>query len=184
MNTARFETLLIGVSIAVIIMLMQSCGGNKNVKNEDVNRYAVQDVYVYNYHLEKDATKYKVARGMNTRMHSGFEVVVERCVKDIDKSVTCYVNVFNHGKTRNFEIVGDGTFMLDDYDNKVWAHQVKATRHGLFRDKIESNEVKLFKILFLEVRRSSVADLQLACDLEGDGMKTVRFASIPIDRDF
>jgi hypothetical protein len=49
---------------------------------------------------------------------------------------------------------------------------------------VESNEVKLFKVLFLEAGRISVADLQLTCDLEGEGMRKIRFSAIPIDRDF
>ena len=185
MEKARtFERIMVALSLAVIIAFMHGCGGNKNVRNEDVNRYSVEEKFVYNYNLEKEATKYKVSRGMNTQMRSGWEIVVERCVKDIDKSVTCYINVFNHGKTRNFEVVKDGTFIINDYDYKIWAQQVKATRHGLFRDKVESNEVKLFKVLFLEAGRISVADLQLTCDLEGEGMRKIRFSAIPIDRDF
>ena len=99
MEKARtFERVMVAFSIAIIIALMHGCGGNKNVRNEDVNRYSVEEKFVYNYNLEKEATKYKVSRGMNTQMRSGWEIVVERCVKDIDKSVTCYINVFNHGK--------------------------------------------------------------------------------------
>jgi len=171
--------------VVFLMVALISCGGNnKNVRNEDVNRYAVEEKYVYNYHMEKEATKYKVSRGMNTRMQSGWEIVVERCVRDIDKSVTCYVNVFNHGKARNFDIIDTGTYLVDDYDNKVWAQKIKSSRHGLFRDRIESNDVKLFKILFLEVRRVSITDLQLSCDLEGEGIRKLRFSAIPVDRDF
>ncbi|MEN6379444.1 MAG: hypothetical protein ABFD15_07690 [Methanofastidiosum sp.] len=179
-----FERALVALSIAIVIILMHGCGGNKSLRNDDPNSRAPQEVYVYNYHLEKDAIKYKVARGMNTRMHSGWEIVVEKCVKDIDKSVTCYINVFNWGKDRNFDIMKDGSFMIDDYDNKVWSQTVKATRHGLFRDTVKSNEAKLFKILFLDVRRSTVADLNLACEVEGEGYRNFRFSNVPIDRDF
>ena len=120
-----FERALVALSIAIVIILMHGCGGNKSLRNDDPNSRAPQEVYVYNYHLEKDAIKYKVARGMNTRMHSGWEIVVEKCVKDIDKSVTCYINVFNWGKDRNFDIMKDGSFMIDDYDKVSFNEKIK-----------------------------------------------------------
>lgn len=179
-----FERAFLAAAILIILILTQSCGGNKNVRNEDVNRYSVEEKYVYNYTMEKDALKYKVSRGMNTQFRSGWEVVVERCVKDIDNSVVCYINVFNHGKDRNFDIQKDASFMVNDYDYRIWANEVKSTRHGLFRDTVKSQEVKLFKILFLNVKRTSVVTLTLTCELEGEGARKLTFSAIPIDRDF